>query len=126
MTYPTDLPLYESDTVTRTGYKRTRFEAMDQANAIRAIQMGQPMLYAVMCPDGAIKIGCTTNLAQRRSYLQGEILAFRFGDFDDERAIHDSLREHLAHGDEYYHPSPEVLALVEQWRADLGIPALQS
>lgn len=26
MTHPTDMPLYASDTVTRTGYKRTRFD----------------------------------------------------------------------------------------------------
>lgn len=111
-------------TATRACGKRTRYESAERAQAIRALQGDQLVVYAVQQSDGVIKIGCTSNLAQRRSYLDGELLAFRFGDFDAERGVHQTLRSSVAHGDEYYHPTPEVLAVVNEWREAFGLPAL--
>ena len=51
--------------------------------------------------------------------------AFRFGDYDDEQAVHRSLAAQRIEGKrEYYHPTPEVLAVVNEMRSDLGLPVL--
>lgn len=81
------------------------------------------VLYAVRLPDGLIKIGYTTNLNNRLLKLKSQkLLAFRFGDRADETAVHQSLSSHCARGREYYHPAPDVLAVVNRWRVDLGLP----
>ena len=89
---------------------------------LAALLHGQHVLYALRLEDGVIKIGCTKNLANRASGLHGNILGFRPGDFDDEKAIHDDLKAHRARGREYYHPRPEVLAVVNDMRDDFGLP----
>jgi hypothetical protein len=86
------------------------------------------VIYAARLADGTIKIGCTTHFGQRLTWLKShvgldvELLAFRFGAYEDEQAIHASLREHLRRGREYYHPDPEVLAVVNAMRDDLHMP----
>lgn len=89
-----------------------------------AFQGDKPMIYAVRTDDGLIKIGCSVNVA-RRSYTVGfEILGLRNGDYDDEAAIHAQLRDHVARGDEYYHPTAAVLAVVNAMRAGFGMAPL--
>ena len=51
-----------------------------------------------------------------------ELLAFRVGAYEDEQAIHASLVEHRARAREYYNPTPEVLAVVNDMRNSLGLP----
>ena len=84
------------------------------------------MLYAAAIGADVIKIGYTTDVVRRLDKLRstsGEpcrLLAIRFGTMDDERELHRSLKNHRSHGREYYHPHPEVLALVDQWRQAMG------
>ena len=84
------------------------------------------VLYAVAVGDDTIKIGYTTDVVRRLDHLRSEtsqpcrLLAIRFGTMDDEREVHQSLKDHRSHGREYYHPHPEVLALVDQWRQAMG------
>ena len=84
------------------------------------------VLYAAAIGDDVIKIGYTTDVVRRLDHLRSEtreecrLLAIRFGSMDDERELHRSLKDHRSHGREYYHPHPEVLALVDQWRQAMG------
>ena len=84
------------------------------------------VLYAVAVGDDTIKIGYTTDVVRRLDHLRSEtsqpcrLLAIRFGSMDDEREVHQSLAAFRSHGREYYHPHPEVLALVDQWRQAMG------
>lgn len=78
-----------------------------------------PVVYAIRTKDGLIKIGHTANIYERALGLGGlkSILALRPGTYDDEQAIHRSLIAHRAKAREYYHPAPEVLAVVNEMRA---------
>jgi hypothetical protein len=58
------------------------------------------------------------------AYPGGEILGFRAGDRADETDLHYDLREHVHHGREWYHPTPEVFAVVNAMRDDFGLPHL--
>ena len=91
--------------------------------SLRALQAGERVVYAMRLPDGVIKIGCCKDLANRSSMLHGQILGFRFGDFEDEKAIHATLVKHRARGREYYRPTPEVMAVVNELcrRCNFGI-----
>lgn len=95
-------------------------------DALRALNLAGPTVYAMRLPDGVIKIGHSAHLADRRTALQGEMLAVRFGDRDDEQAIHATLIPYRHHGHEYYHPTPEVLAVVNEMRAAFGLDAIAS
>ena len=88
----------------------------DRAQAIRALTGGEQVVYAARLPDGTVKIGCSGNLASRRRCIApgAEILGFMPGDYDDEQAIHQTLKAHRARGWEYYHPTPAVLAVVKR------------
>jgi hypothetical protein len=98
----------------------------DRAQAIRALTAGNQTVYAARLADGIIKIGCTSDLARRRSMLGvgAEIVAFIDGGFDDERAIHNQLAAHRARGVEYYHPTSEVLAVVNTMRDRFNLPPI--
>ena len=82
------------------------------------------MLYAMRTPDGLIKIGITSDISHRRGQLSGEILGFTFGEQADELAIHHSLAAHVHHGREWYNPTPEVLAVVNEMRAGFDLDPL--
>ena len=55
----------------------------------------------------------------------GRLLDYETPGLDNSAEVHHSLRVHLAHGHEWYHPHAEVLALVNQWRSELGQPPLE-
>lgn len=93
-----------------------------RTEALAALQGSNSVVYAMRVPDGAIKIGCTTNLANRASSLHGEILGFRPGTFADELAIHHSLIPHRARGREYYRPTDQVMAVVNDIRSHFNMP----
>lgn len=92
------------------------------------------VVYAARLSDGVIKFGWTEHFGDRLRYLSSytgqdvELLAFRFGDYDDEQALHGSLAEHRAGGSEYanareyYEPTPEVMAVVNSMRGSLNMP----
>lgn len=111
---------------TKTGPRRSKTEKAAQSRLIKALTAHLPaVIYAVRLADGTIKIGCSSNFAQRlRSFRSqgGEVLGFRAGDFDDEAAIHDTLIDHRARGREYYHPTSPVLDVVNQMRDEYQLP----
>lgn len=95
-------------------------------------QFGNGILYAARFPDGTIKIGHTKQIAQRLTHLisdgggRPEVLAIKAGTFEEEQAIHDMLAAHCRRGREWYNPDPEVLAVVNEWRAELRRDPLAS
>lgn len=107
---------------THTATQRGR----DRGAALRSLIGDRPVVYALDMQDGTIKIGCTTNLIARRSHLgaDAEILAFVFGDLADEQEIHRSLVAHRARGQEFYHRTNEVLAVVNSMRDQWNLPHL--
>jgi hypothetical protein len=103
-----------------------RMRDLDRAQALRALTMNESVVYALRLNGGIIKIGCSASLHNRRRFVEAgaEILAFRFGTYEDEQAIHASLVPHRARGREYYHPTAEVLAVVNDMRDDFNLPHL--
>lgn len=95
-----------------------------------ALQSLGSVVYAARLADGTIKIGCTSQLEDRLRYLCAqtkqdvELLAFRLGTFDDERALHHSLAEHVEHGREFYLPNPPVLDAINEMRQALHMPPI--
>ncbi len=81
------------------------------------------VIYAARLPDGVIKIGCTSNLGVRMWQLGAgtTLLGFRPGLRPEELQLHRTLRAHVHHGREYYHPTPEVMAVVNEMRDTLGL-----
>lgn len=106
-------------------------EVLDRQTAIYALTKHfGPLLYAVRLSDGTIKIGRSGNLRKRFNELWHarrvrvvEFLAYRVGSLADERETHRMLADHVAYGREFYHPTAEVMAVVDSWRRDLGIEA---
>lgn len=85
-----------------------------------------PVVYAARLRDGMIKIGWSAHLYRRLERLGGgtQLLGFQYGTYEDEQAIHKTLTEHRSRGREYYHPSLEVMAVVNQMRTGLGLDAV--
>jgi hypothetical protein len=113
-----------NDPIPSLGRSLAEFEAFgrprgtQRAQALRALQQKQSIVYAVRLADGIVKIGCTSDLARRRREFgrDAEILAMRLGDKALERKIHEYLKPHRAKGIEYYHPTPAVLSVVNGLR----------
>lgn len=97
-------------------------ERHGRREAMMALQGGRPMVYAARVAGGIIKIGCSVDIYTRMSQIKGEILAFKFGDYDDERAIHATLQADLHHGREWFNPSPEVMTVINDMRDGYGLP----
>jgi hypothetical protein len=95
------------------------------SSTIQALTCGAHVIYALRLTDGTIKIGCTKDLANRASSLQGKILGFRPGSFDEEAEIHATLKPHRARGWEYYEVAPAVLAVVNELRDHFGLDHLE-
>lgn len=109
---------------TRERGSRTQFRDRDRVAALRTMNAAGSMVYAIRTPDGLIKIGLSTDLATRRRHIGDEMLAVMFGDHVAEQAIHDQLSGHAHHGREWYYPTPEVLAVVNDMRARVGLEPL--
>lgn len=120
---PSISPFAEHET-TSTVSRMTPGERGERRAAIQAVQAGRSMIYAAELQGDIVKIGCTRNVYARMSTLQGELLAFQFGSYEDEQALHRDLRPHLAHGREYYYRTGRVMAVVNGMRSDYGLPAL--
>jgi hypothetical protein len=91
----------------------------ERNEALRALGS---VVYAARLPDDIIKIGYTTDLATRLLALGADdILAFKPGSYADEQQLHRALVEHRHHGREHYHPTPEVLAVINDMRDLLGL-----
>lgn len=89
-----------------------------------ALRLLGPVLYAVRTSEGLIKFGFTADLNRRlRAYVGGSLLAFRAGSRNAETDLHRSLAPSVARGREWYNPTPAVMAVVNEWRAALRLPA---
>lgn len=110
-----------------------RFVRMDSAaatpqeRATLSREIGE-VIYAIQCPDGAIKIGYTSDLAGRIArYGHGyKPLGFMAGTRRQEGLIHRTLKQHRVRGNEYYDHSPSVLSVVNHMRAMQGKAPLKS
>lgn len=99
----------------------------DRISKRKAQNLLGEVLYAALLPDGLVKIGWTKHLSNRL-YRLGRgttLLAFSRGDFEDEQAVHHSLASSVDHGREYYRVTDEVIALVNDWRSAIALPAWQ-
>lgn len=88
-----------------------------------------PGLYALLTADGLVKIGFSTALGSRiRSYgANARLLAIKLcATIQDETALHGLLAQHAVRGREWYPVVDEVLAVVNDMRADIGLPPLYS
>jgi hypothetical protein len=101
---------------------------LQRATAMRALGS---VVYAARLADGTIKIGWTEHFDERLHWLKHyvqqdvELLAFRCGaTYEDEQAIHATLVPHRARGREYYEPTAEVLAVINDMREEIGLPLL--
>lgn len=84
-------------------------------------------VYYIRCTDGLIKIGHTTDLADRkRAFGKGwqHVLAVTPGSFEEEHAMHVRFRPALARGREYFRPVQDLLAHINEIRGRLGVPPL--
>lgn len=94
------------------------------ASLSRLSQMLGDCVYFIRCDDGLIKIGWTSNIAQRkRAFGSGwtRILAVVPGSLADERALHKRFAAHRARGREYYNPDAEIVEYVNEIRSRLGV-----
>lgn len=107
---------------------RTPLTRRERNKALRHIlEAGTSVIYAAQFPDGIIKIGCTSDLTHRLSAFAadgGALIGFMPGEYEDEQEIHRALREHVARGREWYNPTPEVLAAVNEMRDRFNMPHL--
>lgn len=93
-----------------------------RAEALHVLDGLGGSVYACRVADGLIKIGFTRHLNARRTSLQGELLAVLPGaSYNDEQALHARLVDHLHHGQEWYYPTPRVLAVVNEMRQEIGL-----
>lgn len=101
-----------------------------RAAAIQYHEVVGNVLYALRFKDGTIKLGCTGRIDSRLAHfyhIDGctpEVLAIKPGSFEDEQAVHGLLVDHLDHGREWYRPDPEVWAVINGWRTDVGMEPL--
>lgn len=104
-------------------YVLMRYEALDAISAMGAVA------YAIRF-GSLIKIGWTADLRHRMATLSSmaakqsqttELLAFRFMEEEaEEVTLHRTLTASVHHGREWYHPTAEVLAVVNEWREAVG------
>lgn len=100
---------------------------LSQRQALLLLQQANAsLLYAMRTDDRLVKIGCSSNLAQRHYEFGFKFLAIQVGTFEDEAALHQRLRSQVARGQEFYHPTPEVLRIVNEMRASIGQKSLTS
>lgn len=81
-------------------------------------------VYALRTEDDLVKIGFTTNLADRRRKHRADwsrLLAITPGTLADEQAIHRRLKPHRARGHEIYRPTADVFAVVNEVRERYGL-----
>lgn len=82
-----------------------------------------PVIYYLRV-GALVKIGYTGDLAQRiRDYPPDvKLLAWRTNaTFEMEQEIHAALTAHTAARVEWYYPTPEIIAVINQARIDCGI-----
>lgn len=95
----------------------------DMTKAAAGNLLGQVVYLARTAPD-EIKIGWTTNLTERLHSLgSADLLAFHPGTKSACEAVHGSLAAHRIRGG-YFHEHPDVIAVANTMRSDLGLDPL--
>jgi hypothetical protein len=100
-----------------------------QFQTLQEIQQGEQWVYAILTREGAIKIGITTDLAQRKRGIRfggpRKIMGFCPGDLQLERDIQAAVEDHRIYGTrEYFYPRKPVLAKANWMRAYWDIEPL--
>ncbi|MBC7938713.1 MAG: GIY-YIG nuclease family protein, partial [Chitinophagaceae bacterium] len=108
------------------GYRYSTSGEISFNEAARGISDLGEIVYAILVADGIVKIGWTTDLYNRFRNLRTcdgavKVLGFTFGGHAEEMEIHKALHAHVARGREYYHPAPEVMEVINGWRAAVGM-----
>lgn len=106
---------------------KTRWNTAEAKTTLPGIaSLVAPTIYAIKQQDGSIKIGHTKQLHRRAAKLGGlqNLLALKLATREEELALHKTLRHSLHHGREYYNPTPEIYALINEWRANMNLPEL--
>lgn len=103
-----------------------RAQILSQRFLIESMQQGEQFVYALITREGSVKIGCSSNLMNRKSGIGfggvKHFIGWQPGGFPDERAIHEALTEHRIYGTrEYYYPVPELLPTINAMRGWMGI-----
>lgn len=113
-------------TDTAIGKVRDLAESSGPANlsrrqALLGLSKMGSVVYAISTRDSLVKIGFTRNFGRRVQSLKlDQVLGFKFGTLADEQAIHRQLSAHAVKGREWYAPHPDVLAVINEWRAAVG------
>lgn len=94
------------------------------------IQRGESFVYAAITREGAVKVGVSTNLMNRKKNIEfggtSHFIAMRPGDRADEKDLHRRLAEHRIAGTrEYYYPYPEILPVINEMREWMGLRPLR-
>ena len=74
-----------------------------------------------------IKIGCTRNLKSRRRAFTSDldaILAVTPGSFELERETHERFAAARAQRREWYHPTPDLIAHINDLRERMNVPPI--
>jgi hypothetical protein len=96
---------------------------------LRALQEQESFVYTILTREGAIKVGVTTNLADRMRGIKfggtRKLMGFIPGDIRLERDIQASVAEHLIPGTrEYFYPMKPLLQKANWMRDYWGIEPL--
>ena len=102
---------------------------ISQRLMLDAIQQGEQFVYSLITREGAVKIGCSSNLMNRKKTIGfggvRHFVGFRPGGFAEERAIHRTLGEHRIFGSrEYYYPVVGLLPAINDMREWMGVEPL--
>jgi len=103
---------------------------ISQRAMLQAIQRGDQFVYALITRHGAVKIGVSRDLANRKRKIEfggtDHFVGFMPGDYQAEQRIHASLTQHRIPGTrEYYYPVPEILPAINQMREWMGVRELR-
>ena len=113
--------------------RRTKGSSLARTTAMR--ELGA-VVYAARLADGTIKIGWTERFDLRLHWLKHyakqdvELLAFKLAGIEVEQEIHARLEPYRAqipehpNAREFYRPVPQVLAVINELRDELGLPAV--
>jgi hypothetical protein len=104
-------------------------QRVSQRWLLESIQRDEQFVYSLITREGAVKIGCSQNLMNRKNGIGfggvRHFVGFRPGGYPEEREIHRSLTEHRIFGTrEYYYPNPGVLPAINDMREWMGIEPL--
>ncbi len=108
------------------GMSAAKVMQLRRAEARSALRALGEVVYAIRTMDDLVKIGHTTNLAQRiTTYgIGGDLQRILFaipGTRVDEEILHQRFTAHRARRREYYRPAAEVMDHINAVRARLGV-----